>query len=84
MEKVWDRSPNSFQSEIIPSFFQMMAGYLVSEGLLLVQLIGSGKSSVPQNDSVVTSGVTIFIEPALSLSSGQASKFNQVQTCWAY
>ena len=77
MEQVWDRSPNSFQSEIIPLILQMMAGDLVSEGLLLVQPTGSGKSSVPQTASVVTSGATIVIEPTLSLSSDQASKFNQ-------
>ena len=77
MEEVWDRSPNNFQSEIIPLILQMMAGDLASNGLLLVQPTGSGKSSVPQTASVVTSGVTIIIEPTLSLSSDQASKFNQ-------
>ena len=76
MEEVWHRSPNNFQSEIIPLILQMMAGDLASEGLLLVQPTGSGKSSVPQTASVVTSGVTIIIEPTLSLSSDQASKFN--------
>ena len=67
MEEVWDRSPNHFQSEIIPLILQMMTGDLTSEGLLLVQPTGSGKSSVPQTASVVTSGVTIIIEPTLAL-----------------
>jgi superfamily II DNA helicase RecQ len=75
MEEVWHRSPNAFQSEIIPLILQMMAGDLPSEGLLLVQPTGSGKSSVPQTASVVTSGATIVIEPTLALSSDQASKF---------
>ena len=77
MEQVWDRSPNSFQSETIPPMLQTMAGVLVFEGLLLAQPTGSGKSSVPQTVSVVTSGATIVIEPALSLSSDQSSKFDQ-------
>ena len=61
MEEVWGQSPNSFQSEIIPVILQMMTGDLASEGLLLVQPTGSGKSSVPQTASVVTSGATIVI-----------------------
>ena len=76
MEEVWGRTPNHFQSEIIPLILQMMAGDLTSEALLLVQPTGSGKSSVPQTASVITSGVTIIIEPTLSLSSDQSSKFN--------
>ena len=76
MEEAWDRSPNHFQSEIIPLMLQMMTGYLTSEGLLLLQPTGSGKASVPQTASVVTSGATIIIEPTLALSSDQSSKFN--------
>ena len=79
MEEVWDRSPNHFQSEIIPLILQMMAGDLTPEGLLLVQPTGSGKSSVPQTASVITSGATIIIEPTLSLSSDQSSKFNHAK-----
>ena len=77
MEEVWDRFPNHFQSAIIPLTLQMMTGDLTSEGLLLAQPTGSGKSSVPQTASVVTSGATIIIEPTLALSSDQSSKFNQ-------
>ena len=79
MEEVWGRSPNHFQSEIIPLIMQMMAGDLTPEGLLLVQPTGSGKSPVPQIASDITSGTTIIIEPTLSLSSDQSSKFNHAK-----
>lgn len=50
------------------------------EPILLVQPTGSGKSSVPQNVSVVTSGVTFIIECTQSLGSDQASKIVQAST----
>jgi superfamily II DNA helicase RecQ len=45
-----------------------------------VQPTGSGKSSVPQTASVVTSGVTFIIECTQSLGSDQASKIKQATT----
>ena len=75
MEEVWGRTPNHFQSKIIPLTLQMMAGDLTPQALLLVQPAGSGKFSVPQTASVVSSGVTIIIELTLALSSDQSSKF---------
>lgn len=75
MEEVWGRTPNRFQTEIIPTILQMLTKDLSPEALLLVQPTGSGKSAVPQTTSVVTNGVSIIIEPTLALSSDQASKF---------
>ena len=69
MEEVWDHSPNQFQSEIIPLIIQMMAGDLTPEALLLVQPTGSGKLSVPQTASVITSSAMIIIKLTLLLSS---------------
>ena len=76
MEQVWGRTPNRFQTEIIPTILQMMTKDVLPEALLLVQPTGSGKSAVPQTTSVVTNGVSIIIEPTLALSSDQASKFD--------
>ena len=76
MEQVWGRSPNRFQSDIIPIILQMLSKDMCPEALLLVQPTGSGKSAVPQTASVVTNGVSIIIEPTLALSSDQASKFD--------
>ena len=77
MEEVWGRTPNRFQTEIIPTILQMLTKDLSPEALLLVQPTGSGKSAVPQTTSVVTNGVSIIIEPTLALSSDQASKFDK-------
>ena len=49
---------------------------LTSKALLLVQLEGSRKPSVPQTVSVATLGTTIIIKPTLALSSDQYSTFN--------
>ena len=53
-----------------------MVGNLATKVLMLVQPTGSGKSSVPQTASVVTSGTMIIIKPTLALCSDQSSKFN--------
>ena len=76
METVWNRSPNDFQSEVIPFILQMIAQDITPQPILLVQPTGSGKSSVPQTASVVSSGVTFIIECTQSLGSDQASKIN--------
>ncbi len=46
MQKVWNHSPNPFQTKIIPIILQMMSGDKVPRPLFLVQTTGSGKLSV--------------------------------------
>ena len=74
MQSVWNHTPNQFQAEAILLILQMIANDKVPELILLVQSTSSGKSSVPQTTSVVSSDVTIIIECTQSLGSYQASK----------
>ena len=80
MQTVWNRTPNRFQSDVIPIILQMMTGDKSPRPLLLVQPTGSGKSAVPQTAAVVTSGITFIIECTQSLGADQASKILQSRT----
>jgi hypothetical protein len=42
MEQVWGRTPNRFQTDIIPTILQMLSKDMCPEALLLVQPTGSG------------------------------------------
>ena len=49
MMSVWGRCPTrGYQQNVIPHILQMMNGNIPSEGIILMQGTGSGKSSVPQ------------------------------------
>jgi hypothetical protein len=74
MVSVWGRRPRGYQRHVIPHILKMMNGNIPSEGIMLVQGTGSGKSSVPQTVAVVDGGVTIVIENTLALGSDQRSK----------
>ena len=80
METMWNRTPNDFQSEVIPFILQMIAKDITPQPILLVQPTGSGKSSVPQTSSVVSSCVSFIVECTQSLGSDQASKMNPSST----
>ena len=77
MTSVWNRHPRHYQSVVISLVLRMITEQdYPSEGILLVQGTGSGKSMVYQTCSIIDSGVSIIIEPTLSLSSNQSSKYN--------
>lgn len=74
MREVWNKTPHSYQKEVIPHIIDMIRGNITPSSILLVQPTGSGKSTVPQTCSVVTNGVTLIMETTISLSSDQISK----------
>ena len=74
MEKIYNRTPRSFQRLVISHLLKMMAFELQPEPVLMVQPTGSGKSTIPLTCAVVTGGVTFIIKNTLALASDQASK----------
>ena len=78
MEKVFSRTPRSYQSSIIAHILKMMSGEDPAEPVLMIQPTGSGKSTVPLTCSVVQGGVSIVVENTLALGSDQSSKISSI------
>ena len=74
MEKVFSRTPRSYQGLVVSHLLKTMAFELPPEPVLMVQPTGSGKSTIPLTCAVVPGGVTFVIENTLALASDQASK----------
>ena len=74
MSSIWQRSPRSYQLQVIVHIVRMMLHDIPPSPVLLVQSTGSGKSTVPLTCAVVNGGVSIVLENTLALSSDQSSK----------
>ena len=53
------------------------SGDISSQEILTVQCTGSGKSALPKTVYIIEYGITIVIEPTLSLSSNQSLEINE-------
>ena len=60
----------------MPAILQALSNDFYPGALLLVQPIRSGKSDIPRTASVIANGVSTVIEPTLTLSADQVSKFD--------
>ena len=75
MSNVWGKEPRSFQLEDISTILEMHSLLGTPLLILLIQVTGSRKSTVPQTVGVVTCSVTLVIENILSLAADQQSKY---------
>ena len=80
MQHVWNRTPRSFQLNTISHVIRMRCHPHNPQATLLVQGTGGGKSTVHQTIGTVDGGVTVVIEPTLSLGADQSSKIDLADT----
>ena len=66
MNNVWGRVPHLFQKPIIRNILDQVMNEN-SQGNLLVQCSGKGKSTVYQSVGNILRGVTLVIQPTLAL-----------------
>ena len=74
MENIWSRKFRDFQEEIISKICNMSEVGKKSKATLMVQSSGIGKSIFYQTIGSMYCGISIIIEPTLSLSADQKSK----------
>ena len=82
MQAIWDRSPRSFQKEVIPRLLMMRCPPYHPEAMLLAHITGGGKSAVAQTVRCVEYGVTLIIEATSALAADQRSKVAQARTTY--
>ena len=78
IENVWSKQPRSYQIREITTIIKMHCKGEESTSILLVQVTGTGKFTVPKTVGVITCGVTLVLENTLSLGADQSSKFINV------